>query len=261
MDELAQKHHFSFFVIPAPNSPTIYPENLPRLLSKMQTASGKVRTESRLDRLVRRINNRQFKASYLVDVRDVLLKKKLEHPVYKRTDSHWNNLGAFYASQRLVEVIREKTGEPHRLNELSLENFKVQQVKTKGGDLAAIMGIGEFLNDEDFTLLSTTAPFEQEVVPPTKDREAHIYTELADKSKLKATVFRDSFANTMYPFISSVFSQVHYISIRQIFEDVIEEDKPDIVILEFAERYLYSPVPAITRRNSRSPHLKSVSAK
>jgi hypothetical protein len=62
-----------------------------------------------------------------------------------------------------------------------------------------------------------------------------------DTSKLRAVVFRDSFFETIIPFIAEDFGQIVYIWKQYdhaIMKDLIDHQKPQIVIEEMVERLL-----------------------
>jgi len=53
-------------------------------------------------------------------------------------------------------------------------------------------------------------------------------------------MFRDSFADGLIPYLSENFSRSVYVWKPKVDLQVIEQEKPDIVIFEVAERYLGS---------------------
>ncbi|MFY9708086.1 MAG: hypothetical protein WAJ95_19390, partial [Desulfobacterales bacterium] len=62
-----------------------------------------------------------------------------------------------------------------------------------------------------------------------------------DDSKLRAVVFRDSFFETIIPFIAEDFNRIVYIwkqYDQAIMKELIEQQKPQIVIEEMVERLL-----------------------
>jgi len=56
----------------------------------------------------------------------------------------------------------------------------------------------------------------------------------------KLVMFRDSFADGLIPYLSENFSRSVYVWKPKVDLQVIEQEKPDIVIFEVAERYLGS---------------------
>lgn len=80
----------------APNEHTIYSEHLPASLTR-------VRDTSRLDQLMGYLKAHSSVA--VMDLRPSLLAAKARERVYQKTDSHWNERGAFAAYQALFGQI------------------------------------------------------------------------------------------------------------------------------------------------------------
>ncbi|MCK5361010.1 MAG: hypothetical protein KAJ95_10315, partial [Gammaproteobacteria bacterium] len=73
------------------------------------------------------------------------------------------------------------------------------------------------------------------------------FTTRCGKTELNALVFRDSFFEHLYQYISLYFNRATFVSKRIEYASLnkyINNDRPDIVIEEWAERYLVS-VPEI----------------
>ncbi|MCC6198378.1 MAG: hypothetical protein IT518_28335, partial [Burkholderiales bacterium] len=65
---------------------------------------------------------------------------------------------------------------------------------------------------------------------------------VCDKPGLpKAVVLRDSMAIALIPLLSENFSRAVYVSSRQLDRELIERERPDIVIEELVERSLHAP--------------------
>ena len=79
--------HYLFVI--APNKNTIYPEYMPDRIRK-------ARNYSRMDQLLSYLRKKSLVP--VLDLRKALVKAKKHHPVYSRTDTHWNGYGAYVAS-------------------------------------------------------------------------------------------------------------------------------------------------------------------
>jgi len=65
---------------------------------------------------------------------------------------------------------------------------------------------------------------------------------VCDKPGLpRAVMLRDSMAIALIPLLSENFSRIVYVSSRTLDRDLIEREKPDIVIEELVERSLNAP--------------------
>jgi len=65
---------------------------------------------------------------------------------------------------------------------------------------------------------------------------------VCDKPGLpRAVVLRDSMAIPLIPLLSENFSRAVYVSSRSLDRELIEREKPDVVIEELVERSLHAP--------------------
>ena len=69
-----------------------------------------------------------------------------------------------------------------------------------------------------------------------------------DRSLPRAVIFRDSNLNAVLPYLLHHLSRTVVVAGSRVFlHDVVEAERPDIVITEIAERYLATPLPDQTR--------------
>ncbi|MCC6146512.1 MAG: hypothetical protein IT308_02980 [Anaerolineaceae bacterium] len=213
-----------FLLVPAPNKETIYPEMLPPGIAKIGPAS-------RLDQLLVYLKERHNPVS-LLDLRPVLLAEKAQGLLYYRTDTHWNDLGAYTASAAMMATLQEDFP---ALQMPGLETYR-RESETISGDLARLL-LTEPLLSETTERLIPAAPPSVRFVEKT-DRVITI-SEVDDASLPRAVIFRDSFANSLEPFLAGHFSRAVYPWTFGIDWELIEREQPDIVIYELAERYLH----------------------
>ena len=108
----------------APNKQSIYPEEL---------AEGSGTTPSRFDDLKARLGPQT--RPMLGDLRPPLRAAKPEGvPVYYKTDTHWNDLGAFYAYRAIVEMLARRNA-IERPELASLAQYEIV-MRPFSGDLA-----------------------------------------------------------------------------------------------------------------------------
>jgi hypothetical protein len=122
-----------FLVAIPPNGSTINRSRLPAW------AGGKP-AMSEYDLMMNALTSRGVAA---VDLRPPLLAANSIHPTYRRTDTHWNRLGALVAYNAVVEALREPRWaiEPDRV----LRGFE----SVPGGDLARLLAVSADVTDED----------------------------------------------------------------------------------------------------------------
>lgn len=213
-----------FLVAVAPNKETIYPEYLPDSIQKI---GGR----SRLDQLLGYLEDTGSHVNVL-DLRPALLEKKDEYSLYYRTDSHWNDYGAYFACMEIITPIQKEfslTGLPE------IDDYQ-KEYGTVSGDLAQMVPMEPMLSEATIWLHPNPGP--GATLIEKTDRVITI-SEVADPRLPGAIIFRDSFSNQLEPFLSENFSRAVYPWSFSLDWDLIEREQPDIVIYEIAERYLH----------------------
>ena len=82
-----------------------------------------------------------------VDVREALLAAKARERLFEKTDTHWNDRGAFVAYQQLVDAIREQV--PAVPPASPREDFDAVSRDMAGMDLAGMIGLKDVLREVD----------------------------------------------------------------------------------------------------------------
>jgi Flp pilus assembly protein TadD len=233
-DWLAEKG-IQYLLVVVPNKQTVYPEYLPDYFNK-------VSDKTQLDQFVEYMN-KNSDLNFL-DLRADLLNAKKDHLIYFRTDSHWNDMGAYAAYKSMMNEIKNRfpeAGEP-----IAETEIKMTMSSHSGKDLAKLIGLPD-MTENDIPSLSFKFP----VIIPDKSPKWALKSwpwwvqpfETSDQSrKIRAVVFRDSFIDAMLPFFSKHFQQAAYIASKfdySIMEYLIKEIKPDIVIEQGIERHLF----------------------
>ncbi len=219
-NELADKNITFLFVI-APNKETIYPEYLPEGISVTDNPAW-------ADQVIQSLGGSDVR---VLDLRTVLLAEKQRSPVYFKTDTHWNPVGARAAYDAILTSLQPDFPilVPHPLKDFN------QVIETASGDLAGLIHLKGDVT-ESFTALH--ARFEKPSLGLKDPPPGQMITVMPNAALPKAVIFRDSFFNGLQPFTSEHFSRVVYVSDFAYNPDLIANENPDIVILEVAERYL-----------------------
>jgi hypothetical protein len=231
--EWMEAHGIAYVFVLAPDKHEVYPELLPPSVRR-------VGAETRSDALVRYL--RDASTVPVLDLRGALSAAKGRERVYHRTDTHWNDRGAFAASQALVRMLAPRLTVPAR----GRDAFAARAVAVPGLDLAGMLGIADGLTEEDLRLVPRVPPRARIVEPARPDArlmDARIVTEQEAPRRPRAVVFRDSFGSAMIPFLSEEFSRAVYLWQYNVDPDVVLADRPDIVIQEWVGRRLGTMVP------------------
>ncbi len=203
------RSNIAYLVAIVPNKSTIYSEYLPESIRTF-------RNTTRLDQLLAHM--RQHSPVQILDLRDALFQAKREHPVYWKTDSHWNSYGAYIG---YVEIMRRLSA---YLPALAAAPIAGAEVKTErsatGGDLAQMLFLQDALAEENDTRFSLDNT-------PTRQTAGTL-------------IFRhDSFGDGLYPYLRRHFKELANIApfAPYRFEALVEK-RPQAVLHVFAERYI-----------------------
>jgi len=151
---------------------------------------------------------------------------------YLKTDTHWSAQGAYVAYKALIESLRESVP----LQDLP-ESEIVWKQKPYTGDLGVRF---DPERSETIWTAQTTEPYRLAYNNKIYDRGAvHVF--LGPRADLPTCVLlRDSFANAMLPFLMRSFSRIVAVSTLSCFYDLLEAERPDVVITMIVERFLAS---------------------
>jgi len=232
------------FVI-APDKHVIYHEYMPETIRRTAI--------SRIDQLVSHL--RQHSTVRVVDLRPALLAAKARERLYHRTDTHWNDRGAFVAYQSIINALTE---EVPGLRPPSRSAFEPRVVRSAGLDLAGMLGLTEVLSEEDLLLVPRRPAIARILEPQHPNRRlthARIVTEAPNRGP-RAVVFMDSFGPGLVPFLSEDFSRVVYLWQDNMDPQVVQQESPQVVIQELVGRALstlhpYNPVPGVSAASIR----------
>ena len=228
-----QKLKGDYYLIMPANKQSIYPNDLPLKYAKKHRPD-----KTMMSQLVDFLSKDTLIQAHFMDTRPVLQKaaKTSNERLYCKNDLHWNAYGAFYAYYELLQKLSLK----HPIfKPIALEQFKVTRKLDKEGDLARMLLMHNQAYRELFEFTTDDAPafrmktiYGQHLFP--------IYQTRIKGSKLpKAVVFRDSFCQDMIQFLSLHFSEATYIWDQEFNDVLLREEKPDIVIQEVTEMFIY----------------------
>jgi alginate O-acetyltransferase complex protein AlgJ len=224
--QLASKNVQLLVAIP-PNGPTI---NRARLPAWAAVAPAVVE----YDLMMRALAARGVPA---VDLRPALVAANTSNPVYRRTDTHWNKLGALVAYNAVVNALRkpEWVVEPARV----LRGFE----PVAGGDLARLLAISSAVSDEDATIdLSPYGPRPIEVTAIKTQFESGGDLIESGHAGPNVVVIGDSFTRGFWQDYFALHAG-RYVWLHHeqcgFKSDVLEAQSPEVVILAPTERQMF----------------------
>ena len=225
------------FVV-VPNKQSIYPEQMPETYYRSHGPS-------RLDQLLDHMRARSDVG--IVDVRGRLRKAKPRHEVYFRTDTHWNEKGAFIAYRRIMGALG-RTVNDGNLTPRTFQDYRMAAATRSGGDLANLLGIANDIEESYERLDPLFTRCAREVaLPGYLNRGWKPFPEPVAYScplaRLRLVMFYDSFGQWTQPFLAEHFRKSVFVWRHNLpgddFKAVVLLEKPDIVVEEIAERFVY----------------------
>jgi alginate O-acetyltransferase complex protein AlgJ len=214
----------AYLVVIVPEKQTIYPEFLPPAMRDLQR-------DAWIDQLVARLDQAAFSQS-LLDLRPVLLRGKSQGQVYWKADTHWNPVGVYLAYRAIMEKLHTLLPDKP-LTILTAADFKTFTANGAGGDLADLLAAPELFNE----------PFQAMVLPdqtlPPRNQHQQLYIVDGDPRMPRLVMYHDSFGYFLIPLFARSFSHgVYFWGKHNMTSDFIAKHRPDVVIDEFAERFL-----------------------
>ena len=220
-----------FYFTIAPDKPSIYPEFMPSWIQKVIPITL-------YDQIINLFRNDTLVS--VIDLRKHIIENKNKGLlVYNKIDHHWNDLGAFYAYQTIINKI--KIDFP-TITPLSLNDYKIDTSEKYVGSESEMLNISSYFNEHRVKLIKkihTKSHKGQKAnyTPPDwfpfpKDYE--VVSELDDKKLPFAFIIRDSYADFMLQYFQENFRKCKYLYDGWAYrfnKKIIESEKPDIVIL------------------------------
>ncbi len=216
LTEYAQTRGASLTFTAAPNKASLYPQYLPYVGTPLEGADD-------IDRLIPLLEAQG------VAYADLFAPFRREDQVlYHATDSHWTNWGAALAHDTLMDSLGGSDWSPWFTQSWHTEN-------THRGDLYEMLyPTGEMLEGE--VVFSREFTF-RHVRPIRSPEDQRIETENPGKAG-NLLMFRDSFGNTLYPFMAEDFGHAVFSRSMPYQMALLEESGVDTVVIELVERNL-----------------------
>jgi len=214
---------FCFFI--APEKHVVYKDYLPE---------GCAITEARPSRqLIRALRNSTSIEAVYPDYD--LVAGRVSQDTYHAVGTHWNSLGGFIAYLRLAREIAKRVNIPV----VEVGEIKFLPSWIHSGDL------GVRLEPEPVTpehQCRVSFPRSRLLFESGYYDRGHVAIyENIDATLPRAVVFRDSACSWILPFLAESFSRIVAVGSPHIYYELIESEKPQVVILEIIERWVSSP--------------------
>jgi len=219
----------AYVFVLAPDKHVLYPEYMPAAIHRLHG-------EHRMDQLLEYLRAHSDLA--VVDLRAPLGAQKSRERIFHLTDTHWNDRGAFVG---YTQILRAAGQQIPGVAPLSREAFDAVAHRRPGMDLAEMLSLQNVFTETSLDLVPRQ-PRRARLLEPPDLREgyevARVVTEVSDASLPRLVMFRDSFGTALIPFLSEHFSRAVYLWQNNIDDEVIDREKPSLVIQEIVGRRL-----------------------
>jgi len=226
-DHAAQYGGVLLVVIP-PDKNTIYPQYMPEQIPVIGQTS-------RLDQFMQYMQENT--EVQVMDLRPALMDASRSSQIYYKSDAHWNCIGAYYASNEIISKISILHPE---MQTHPLSDYEFGSIIDSSLDISTTMGLG--LQEDTPTL---TPRFQNGLISyaPYEKNESIKVAENSLKNLPSAVILHDSFyTECLNQFLEPQFSRtlsMHYgIAGVSDYIQLMDMEKPDVVIVEFAERHI-----------------------
>jgi hypothetical protein len=234
--EAAREVGAAFVVLIPPDKKTVYAE-------KLSDYPRSIPGETRRETLLRRAPERGLA---LVSPAAELEAAKAEGDVYHRTDTHWNDRGAWVAYGALMATARAagvaaEPLDPARLTWRPEQGFV--------GDIYGLLGEANGAPEtRERAVIADSAVIEETVALPELCAEGFDCRRfvMRPRGRPRVLVLGDSFADALLPYLRESFDEVTVLHHRfgAVPREAIEPGRYDLVVLEMVERFLNRPLEA-----------------
>ena len=170
-----------------------------------------------------------IRASVLYPI-DELIAARDERPTFFKTDTHWCSFGAYIGYAALMKSLaRDMEVLPYPAD--AIEYVEKRYV----GDLGVRFPAEREERAGFLTVPAQPAPIHQN--HHFGRGAVHLY-EGVDPALPTCVLFRDSFSNSLIPFLVYNFSRIFALSSLSHFTDLLEVERPDVVLSITIERFL-----------------------
>ena len=222
-----------FYLVIAPDKQTIYPEKL-----QMPPPSGATTQADQLDAYLRAADP-QLR---VIDLRGPVkaAKPTQTYDLYYRTDTHWNQLGAFFGYQAIAKRLL-RDGVLAAAPWAELDGYNIKRTPYAGGDIAVnLLDLPGYFRDYVMQLDSKQPWQTRQITPqgwPADVNNSFLATESATGSG-NLLLYRDSFSDSLMPFLAEDFHLMYSFLGHRIDGSRVRQAHPKAVVLEIVERNL-----------------------
>ncbi len=247
--EYCEKNGIKFYFVIIPQKHSVYSEKLPY---RYQNITGEKLKSQLIDYLNKKGNIE------CIDLEECLVNAKSKFDVFRKNDNHWNDFGAFTSVNEITNKIKKDFPE---ISELDIKNFNVKIDDNRTGNIAKMFSMeGELFEDS----YSITPKYNSQARDGNEyghkapewfpyKWEYEVVKTNPNATNLKLMVVRESFGTAQVQFWQEIFSESVFIfdgwKYRSNY-DIIEIEKPDIVVLQVLESFIPNLLNNLSEENN-----------
>ena len=215
MSDYCSENGAQFVFTVAPNKNTLYPEHMPY----NYVSSGE---SSNYERLAEALSGESF----FCDMKKTLLETESSIPLYHKTDTHWNNLGAYAGHVKLMELLGRENCPAG--DEWYTRNDRL-------GDLAAMLYPAEGAKD---TQVYNDYEFTYSYVGRFRALDDINIKTRCDGKDGSLLMYRDSYGEAVLPYMAECFGESEFsravpyrldnVSDRSVIIEIVERNVGDL---------------------------------
>ena len=216
IQEHAQRTGIRFLFTVAPNKNSLYPQFMPN-------ASLRADGPGNLDRLYAALNDQGVAC---LDLRGEF--QSQDRILYQRLDSHWSNLGAALACDRILAAIGK---EPDAFYDPS----RFIPVQNHQGDLYEMLYPTGTEKDIQY---EPNPPLQFRYVRPIRSPEDLAIRTSCEGQEGSLLMFRDSFGNTLHSFMAESYEKAFFSRAMPYDLSLMNASQPDTLVIEIVQRHI-----------------------
>ena len=183
----------------------------------------------------------------VLGLRDILAAEKAAGLIYLKTDTHWNDWGAYLGYRAVMDALNK---EGQNLPVLALNRNQMPVRNAETGDLTLMANLSVIEQAPIADPQTYRCVFEIQNEPEVPDVSPNITRTRCNNASHKVLLFGDSFSVALIKYFAQSFGSVVTIRKDATFEEFkayVNDVKPNYVIEEHVERYLQN-IPDLTSK-------------
>lgn len=220
----------SFLYVIVPNKQTVYPEMMP--------AGADIKPcISMLESFIDYFNKKGV--DFVPDLLKKFVNVKKRRILYQKTDTHWNQFGAYIAYKMIVRSLSEISRISIKPDRLIM--FRLIEKEQNGGDLSRMLSLDKKIFRDKILLMERIKPvnFKRSEIKSGSVNGSIITDENIDAKFPPILFIHDSFGEYLKKYLPVHFKKSFYSTERdlKLYERLIKKNGIKFIVEEIAERY------------------------